>query len=100
MSAIQSQNDTDQVLLTAEDAARLLSISRTKVYGLMATGKLRYKKIGSSTRIPRAELERFASTDLIGGWAMQPHNECCGVSQDVGANDVANTNGHFPAIRK
>jgi excisionase family DNA binding protein len=61
------------IMVTVEDAAALLGLCRAMVYRLMDTGQLRYKRIGRARRIPRVELERFATADLIGPAAMQPH---------------------------
>ena len=47
------------LLLTPEEAARLLSVGRTTVYALMKAGDLRPVHIGRSCRISHAELERF-----------------------------------------
>ena len=50
-----------RLLLTPADAARALSISRTRVYELMASGRLRSVKIGRSRRIPVDALGAFVS---------------------------------------
>lgn len=42
----------NKVLLTPEEAAETLSIGRTKVYELLATGVLQSVLIGKSRRIP------------------------------------------------
>ena len=47
------------LLLRASEAARLLSISRTAMYGLIGTGQVRAIHVGRSMRIARAELDRF-----------------------------------------
>ena len=49
----------EALLLTPEEAARLLRIGRTTVYALMKAGDLRPVHIGRSCRISHAELERF-----------------------------------------
>jgi excisionase family DNA binding protein len=48
-----------RLLLTPAEAARALSIGRTRVYELMASGQLRSVKIGRSRRIPVAALASF-----------------------------------------
>lgn len=57
----------DKLLLTPEDAALVLSIGRSKLYELLATGALRSVHIGTSRRIPAEELaayvQRLAGTD-------------------------------------
>ena len=50
---------SDPLLLTPGEAARLLRVGRTTVYGLMKTGDLRPVHIGRSCRLARAELERY-----------------------------------------
>ena len=51
----------ESLLLTAEEAARLLRIGRTTVYALMKAGDLRPVHIGRSCRVARAELERYVN---------------------------------------
>lgn len=46
-------------LYTAVEAARSLAVSRTTVYALMGEGELAYVLIGSSRRIPVAEVRKF-----------------------------------------
>jgi excisionase family DNA binding protein len=49
----------DALLLTPEEAARVLCVGRTTIYGLIKTGELRPVHIGRSCRLARAELERY-----------------------------------------
>ncbi len=49
----------DKLLLTPEDAARALSIGRSKLYELLATGALRSVRIGTSRRIPVETLAAY-----------------------------------------
>ena len=49
----------EALLLTPEEAARLLRIGRTTVYALMKAGDLRPVHIGRSCRLARAELDRY-----------------------------------------
>src|SRR3954466_6804666 len=51
----------EALLLTPEEAARLLRIGRTTVYALMKAGDLRPVHIGRSCRLARAELERYVN---------------------------------------
>jgi excisionase family DNA binding protein len=48
------------LLLTVENAARSLQISRTSLYAALARGDVKAIKLGRSTRIHRSELERIA----------------------------------------
>ena len=47
------------MLLTAAKTAQALSMSRSKVYALMAAGELPTVRIGRSVRVPLSELERW-----------------------------------------
>jgi excisionase family DNA binding protein len=49
----------DRLLLTPEEAAKVLRIGRTTVYALMKRGELRPVRIGRSCRISQAEVERY-----------------------------------------
>ena len=51
----------ERVLLTPEDAAQALSVGRTRVYELIATGALRSVKVGRSRRIPRDAIHEFVT---------------------------------------
>lgn len=53
--------DVPVLLLRPEDAAIALGVSRTKVYELMASGRLSSLKIGRSRRIPVEALTAFVS---------------------------------------
>ncbi len=52
---------TEQLLYRVEDAARVLSLGRSKTFELIASGQLRSVQIGRSRRVPRAALEEFAA---------------------------------------
>lgn len=51
---------SDQLLFSPNSAARVLDVSRTKIYELMRDGKLRFVLVGADRRIPAAELRRLA----------------------------------------
>ena len=46
---------------TVDEAAASLGICRASIYNMIARGELRAVKIGRSTRIPAAELDRILS---------------------------------------
>ena len=46
-------------LYSIQDATRLLSVSRSSLYYLIAAGKIRPIKIGRRTLIPDQELQRY-----------------------------------------
>ena len=52
---------TAKVLLTPEEAAKALSVGRTRVYELIRTGALGSVRIGSSRRVPVAAVESFVA---------------------------------------
>src|SRR5436305_7253963 len=56
---LRAAGSDESLLLTPEEAARLLRIGRTTVYALMKAGDLRPVHIGRSCRLARAELERY-----------------------------------------
>jgi excisionase family DNA binding protein len=56
---VQGELTSNPLLLTPEEAAKLLRVGRTTVYALMKTGELRPVHIGRSCRISRTELERY-----------------------------------------
>jgi excisionase family DNA binding protein len=56
----------EPLLVTVEEAARLLSVSRSTVFELMDRRSLPSLKIGRSRRIRMADLERFVSADAGG----------------------------------
>lgn len=66
----------DKLLLTPEDAALVLSIGRSKLYELLATGTLRSVRIGKSRRIAFEELtayvQRLAGNDPSEPRALDP----------------------------
>ncbi|MEJ8643715.1 helix-turn-helix domain-containing protein [Streptomyces sp. MS1.HAVA.3] len=51
----------DRVLYTVEAAAELLSLGRSTVYELMASGDLPFVKLGRARRIRRADIDLFAA---------------------------------------
>ena len=53
-----------QLLLTPEQAANRLALSRTRVYQLISTGELPSLKIGRARRIVAADLGAWVSNQL------------------------------------
>lgn len=47
------------VLLTAEQAAQLLGVGRTTLYGLLRSGALRSVRVGRLRRIPVSAISDF-----------------------------------------
>lgn len=54
-----------ECLANVEEAARYLSLSRASVYSLMASGELRYVKIGKSRRIPWDALDELVQKNTV-----------------------------------
>ena len=52
-------------LLTAAEARKLLRISRSSIYRLMADSRLGYVAIGDSRRIPLEEILKFIKTNTV-----------------------------------
>ena len=53
--------DMEQLLYTPEQAADVLAVGRTTVYGLMTDGALRSVKIGRARRITAQALHRYVA---------------------------------------
>lgn len=51
----------DQLLVTPEEAARRLSLGRTTIYELMASGELPSVNVGRCRRVPVSELCSFVA---------------------------------------
>lgn len=55
-------------LLTVEDVARTLKISKWEVYRMAAEGRIDRVKIGRSVRIPQEALEHFVAANTQGAF--------------------------------
>ena len=55
---------SEPLLLRVEEAARMLSLSRTTVYLLLESGQLPSIKCGTARRIPRVALDEWISRQL------------------------------------
>ena len=65
-----TQSDlVDCQLLRVKEAAGLLAVSRSTVYGMMDAGVLRYVSIGRARRIRRSVIKEFISRRETGGWS-------------------------------
>jgi excisionase family DNA binding protein len=58
-SAGGSGSAASKLLLTVEEAAGLLSIGRTRVFGLIRTGELASVRVGSSRRVTPEALAQY-----------------------------------------
>lgn len=50
---------SDPLLLSVDEAARLLGIGRTVVYRLLSQGNLRSVKVGGRRLVPRSAVDAF-----------------------------------------
>jgi len=55
----------DKKLLTTAEVQEMLSVGRTRVFALIASGQLRSVLIGSSRRIPTDAVEEFIQELLL-----------------------------------
>ena len=59
MDATQGKRPPEKMLLTVEEAAKILSIGRTLLYDLVMRGKVASVKIGNARRIPLSALQAY-----------------------------------------
>jgi excisionase family DNA binding protein len=62
---VSSSVETEPLLHTVEDAARILAISTVTLRRLVWAGVIGHARIGRSVRVPADELRRFASKALV-----------------------------------
>lgn len=62
MTANPEEHTVPKLLLTAEEAADVLGIGRTKVYELILSRALESVKIGASRRVPSDALVEFVAS--------------------------------------
>jgi excisionase family DNA binding protein len=60
------------MLLRPDEAARMLSIGRSKLYELLSTNVLPTVRIGKSVRVPRAALEKWIEEQTGQGVRVPP----------------------------
>ncbi len=60
-------DDTNKLLVSVDEAARMLGVSRAHLYPRVIRGELQSLRIGRSRRIPIAALERFVREQLAAG---------------------------------
>ena len=51
----------EKILLTIEEAAKVLSLSRSTIYREMESGRLLSVKVGNSRRIPQQSLTQYVN---------------------------------------
>jgi excisionase family DNA binding protein len=57
--------DHARLLLTVEDAADALAVSRAHLYTLLNTGEIPSVKIGRARRVPADQLRRFVERMVV-----------------------------------
>jgi excisionase family DNA binding protein len=55
----------DEGLVTVKEAARILGLSRSKVYGLLQQQELPFCKFGKSCRLPKKSLVCYLERNLV-----------------------------------
>jgi len=76
MKVVQTPPENDkptapksQPIYTVPEASDYVRLSRSALYGLMASGKLRYHQIGRARRISHEALVELLASCEQGGWA-------------------------------
>ncbi len=64
MQATPTKEPRPRLLLTVDEAARMLSLSRPFLYRLMQRGEIASIKLGGSRRIELAELQAFVARQV------------------------------------
>jgi excisionase family DNA binding protein len=54
-----------KILYRAEEAAAVMSLSRTAVFALIRSGELKAVKIGNRRRIPHSSIENYIARQLV-----------------------------------
>ena len=65
----------ERLLLTVDEAAEALALSRSTIYRLLKSGDLVATRIGTAVRIPEQALRRFVDTRTrvarLDGWTIR-----------------------------
>lgn len=67
MASSSRPREDAPLLLRIPEAARLLGVSRTTMYQLVARGEVSVLRIGRSVRVSSAELERMVAVSISSG---------------------------------
>jgi excisionase family DNA binding protein len=59
-----TQIASEPLLVTVEDAARMLAVHRSKIFPLLMSQRIKSLKIGRSRRIPMDSLRQFIAEEL------------------------------------
>lgn len=66
VSMLSVSTRATKMLYRAEEAAEIMSLSRTAIYGLIRSGDLDTIKIGNRRRIPRSSIEDYVARQMAG----------------------------------
>lgn len=61
---MMNRSGFEKLLFKVPEAAEILSVSRSHMYGLIGAGKVPVIRLGASVRIPRAWLEKFVAEEV------------------------------------
>ncbi len=65
----------ERLLLTVDETAEALALSRSTIYRLLKSGDLVATRIGTATRIPKSSLDRFVDARTrvarLDGWTIR-----------------------------
>ena len=64
---LKSLKSEEPMLCTVPEVARCLTVSRSAIYNLMDSGRLRYVKLGRSRRIKWADVLNLIDENTLGG---------------------------------
>ncbi len=70
--SVHSSSEIGPLLLSPEEASRVLGISRSKLYQLMAKGEIPSITVGRSRRVPTAELRGWLAGRIEAEYAGRP----------------------------
>lgn len=59
--------ELEKLLLRPAEAAEAIGVSRSRTYELIASGELPSVRVGTSVRVPVAELEAWIRSRVTGG---------------------------------
>jgi excisionase family DNA binding protein len=82
---VNNSAEAPRLLYDRKGAARMLSISLRSLAYLLSRGEIRFRRIGSKTLIPHAELVRFARghhPTSFAGQQVSPEQTACARATD------------------
>jgi excisionase family DNA binding protein len=80
----EQETETRRLLLRVDDAAQLLAIGRTTMYGLIAAGEIELVHIGRCARVPFSELERYVARRRVDRATVRPTSRAARAGREPG----------------